>query len=106
MKWLLSILLIFVPYVSSWEQEREPSDSTRILNDIKILNTEKEIIIDSFKTLRQDIVKKDTIIKSYNSDAIDGTRETWNFVYKVKYNKWTKDFDTLFLCVKKEKSKW
>src|SRR5690625_7236453 len=85
MKWLLSILLIFVPYVSSWEQEREPSDSTRILNDIKILNTEKEIIIDSFKTLRQDIVKKDTIIKSYNSDAIDGTRETWNFVYKVKY---------------------
>ena len=106
MRWLLSILLIFVPYVSSWEQGINPSDSTKLLNDIKILNTEKEIIIDSFKTLRQTIVKEDTIVQSHNVDAVDGSRETWNFIYQVKFNKWTKSFDTLFLCVKKEKPKW
>jgi len=106
MKWFLSILLIFVPYVSSWEQGITPSDSTKILNDIKNLNIEKEVIIDSLQSLRNKIIKKDTVVQKHNVDAVNGTRETWNFIYQVRFNRWTKDFDTIFICVKKEKSKW
>ena len=106
MKRLMIIMFFFMPTISAHTDTKDVTDTGILLNQIRVLNNEKEIILDSLTSLRKSIIKKDTFVETFNVDAVNGQRVKWNFLYKIKYNKYIKDFDTLFLCVKKENSKW
>ena len=106
MKKIMIIMFFFMPTVSAHTDTKHITDTDILLNQISGLNDEKEIILDSLTSLRESMITNDTFVESYNVDAVSGKRVTWNFLYRIKYDKYIKDFDTLFLCVKKEKSNW